>query len=66
MGRINVKGWGQGKYKDMCRELDEGGFDVAGLTETQLRDDVRMDDGAYVMIEKVRKKQERHSFPQKR
>ena len=56
---MNVKGEGQGKCEDACRELDEWGFDVTGLTVTQLRDAVRMDDGVYMMIGKRRKKQER-------
>ena len=58
-GCVNVRGWGVGKFEDICRELNEWKFDMVGLTETHLRDDVRIEGSEYVMIGKGRKKQEK-------
>ena len=38
--------------------MNEWKLDVVGVTETHLRDEVRMDSSEYVMIGKGRKKQE--------
>lgn len=59
IGCMNVRGWGVGKYEDVCKELSEWNFDMVGLTETHLRDEVRMDANEYVMIAKGRKRQEK-------
>ena len=56
---MNVRGWGPGKMEDVCKELNEWKFDVVGLTETHLRNDVRNEGCDYVMIGKGRKKQEK-------
>ena len=58
-GCVNVRGWGVDKFEDLGRELNEWSFDAVGVTETQLRDDVRMEGSDYVLIGKGRKKQER-------
>ena len=58
IGCMNVRGWGVGKYEDVCKELQEWKFDVVGITETHLRNDLRMADCEYEMIAKGRKKQE--------
>ena len=58
-GCVNVRGWGVDKFEDLGRELNEWRFDAVGVTETQLRDDVRMEGSDYVLIGKGRKKQER-------
>ena len=48
-----------GKYEDISKELNEWKFDVVGITETHLRDDLRVDGSEYGMIGKGRKKQEK-------
>ena len=55
---MNVRGWGVGKFEDVCKELKEWKFDIVGLTETHLRGEVRMEGCEYVMIGKGRKTQE--------
>ncbi|MPC72198.1 hypothetical protein E2C01_066495 [Portunus trituberculatus] len=57
-GCMNVRGWGVGKFEDVCRELEEWKFDIVRLTETHLRDDMRMEGCEYVMIGKERRTQE--------
>ena len=57
-GCMNVRGWGVGKFEDVCKELSVWEFDLVGLTETHLRDEVRMEGCEYVMIGKGRAKQE--------
>ena len=52
---VNVRGWGIGKFDDACKELNEWKLDVVGMTETHLRDEVRMYSSEYVMIGKGRK-----------
>ena len=54
-----MRGWGVGKFEDVCKELSGWKFDVLGVCETHLRDDVRMDGCEYKMIGKGRKKQEK-------
>ena len=58
IGCMNVRGWGVGKCEDVCKEVNEWNFDVIGLTETHLRNDVRMEGCDYVMMGKGRKTQE--------
>ena len=41
-GCLNVRGWGIGKFHDVCKELNEWSLDVVGITETHLRDVVHM------------------------
>ena len=56
---MNVRGWGIGKFEDVCRELNEWRMDLVGITETHLRDAVRMEGSEYVMIGKGRTRQEK-------
>ena len=56
---MNVRGWGIGKFEDVCKEVNEWNFDLVGVTETHLRDNVRMEGNEYVMTGKGRKKQEK-------
>ena len=58
-GCLNVRGWGVGKFQDVCKELNEWRLDVVGITETHLRDVVRMEGDEYVMLGKGRRKQEK-------
>ena len=58
VGCVNVRGWSIGKFEDACKELNEWKLDVVGVTETHLRDEVRIDSSEYVKIGKGRKKQE--------
>ena len=58
IGCVSVRGWGVGKYEDVCKELSEWKFDVAAVTETHLKGDVRKEGDEYLMIGKGRKKQE--------
>ena len=58
-GCVNVRGWGLGKYEDVCKEFLEWKFDLIGVTETHLKGDIRIDEGEYVMIGKGRKKQDK-------
>ena len=60
IGCLNVRGWGVGKFADACKELSQWKLDMVGMTETQLRDAVRMEEDEYVMIGKGRRKQEKH------
>ncbi|MPC48845.1 hypothetical protein E2C01_042630 [Portunus trituberculatus] len=59
IGCVNVRGWGTGKFEDVSKELEEWHFDLVGMTETHLRDDVQVDGCEYVMIGKGRKIQDR-------
>ena len=52
------KRMGCGKFEDECQELSKWKFNEVGLTETHLRDDVQMEGGENVMIEKGHKVQE--------
>ena len=56
IGCVNVRGWGTGKFEDLCKELNEWNFDLVGVTETHLRDVVQMEGNEYVMTGKGRKK----------
>ena len=38
LGCMNVRGWGIGKFEDVCKELNEWGLDMVGITETHLRE----------------------------
>ena len=58
MGCLNVRGWGISKFEDVSNELNKWNVEIMGLTETHLRDDVRMEGEEYVMIGKGRQKQE--------
>ena len=58
-GCLNVRGWGVGKFQDVCKELNEWRLDLVGITETHLRDVVRMEGDEYVMLGKGRRKQEK-------
>ena len=58
LGCMNVRGWGIGKFEDVCQELSEWNLDMVGMTETHLRDAVRMEGSEYVMVGKGRRKQE--------
>ena len=58
VGCVNVRGGGNGKFEDACKELNEWKLDVVGVIETYLRDEVRMNSSEYVMIGKGRKKKE--------
>ncbi len=40
---MNVRGWGIGKFENVCRELNEWSLDLVGITETHLRDVVQME-----------------------
>ena len=56
-GCLNVRGWGTGKFQDVCKELNEWSLDVVGITETHLRDVVQVEGDEFVMLGKGRKKQ---------
>ena len=56
-GCLNVRGWGVGKFRDMCKELNEWSLDVVGITETHQQDVVQMEGNEFVMLGKGRKKQ---------
>ena len=58
-GCMNVRGLNVGKYEDVTKELYEWNFDLVGLTETHLRDDVQVDGSEYMMIGRGRKAQDR-------
>ena len=49
---MNVRGWGIGKLDDVCKELNELEFELVGLIEKHLRDDVRKEGQEYVMTGK--------------
>ena len=55
LGCINVRGWGVSKLDDVSKEMCEWNIDIVGLTETHLRDDLKVDGNEYVMIGKGRK-----------
>lgn len=59
IGCVNVRGWGTGKFEDLCKELNEWSLDVVGITETHLRDVVHMEGNEFVMIGKGRRKQDK-------
>ncbi|MPC84238.1 hypothetical protein E2C01_078967 [Portunus trituberculatus] len=50
LGCMNMRGWGIGKFEDVCKELNEN---------LDLRDALQMEGNEYVMIRKGRRKQER-------
>ncbi|XP_045115954.1 uncharacterized protein LOC123507257 [Portunus trituberculatus] len=52
IGCVNVRGWGTGKFEDLCKELNEWSLDVVGITETHLRDVVHMEgnDGGNAVV----------------
>ena len=56
---VNVRGWGVSKLEDMSKEMSEWNIDIVGVTETQLRDDVKVEGSEYIMLGKGRKKQEK-------
>ena len=58
LGCLNVRGWGIGKLEDVSQELSEWNLDLVGMTETHLRDVVRVEGSEYVMVGKGRRKQE--------
>ena len=54
IGCLNVRGWGVGKFEDVCSELKEWNFDIVGMTETHLRERMQKDGSEYIMIGKGR------------
>ena len=45
-----------GKFEDVYKELNEWKFYLVGVTETHLKEEVRMDGSEFMMIGKGRKK----------
>ena len=58
LGCVNVRGWGIGKFSDLCQELNEWNIDVVGITETHLRDAVQLEGSEYVIVSKGRRMQD--------
>lgn len=58
-GCVKVRGWSIGKFEDVCKELNEWHFDIVGMTETHLKDDLNSDGSEYMMIGKGWKVQDR-------
>ncbi len=56
LGCINVNGFGLGKMEDMNVVMHEGKFDIVGVTETHLRENIPIIDEKYKMFVKGRSK----------
>ena len=53
---MNVNGWNVGSWEDVCKELNEWDIDLVGVSETQLRERIELDDEYYKMIGSGRSK----------